>query len=515
MTLQTVERRLDQAAKDGCDAAVIELDTPGGELSSTLAICHLIKTHQVGNVVAWVHPNAYSAGAIIALACREIVVSTDSSIGDAAPISIGADQSLQPLPPTERAKLESPILTEVSDSARRNGYDVRLVRAFISAPDELWLLERDDGKRLFADAREYEIAMGEAPDAMHSTTGRLVVPPPVLIDEAPEPTSNETTDASDPMAQLERQAEAEEQFILSSRIAPEERGRWKVLGQVDSATQLVTLRDDEAVRYGLAKALVNTESELLQFFGGTTIVRYDESWSEGLVRFLISWPVRILLIVVMLVGFFLEAATPGIGAFGAIASVAFLVLVGGPALAGLADWWELACIAIGIILIAVEVIVTPGVGIAGIAGGLLLLIGLVFSFTSGDLNSPQTQDDLVIGFFSVLTAFVLSGTCIGFLIRRMPESKLFRRFVLEATVAQRPALAFASAAGMPGVGAIGMAVTDLRPIGRVQFGDMLLEVRSSGGWIGSGRNVRVVAQDGQGLVVEADSSPFPGEGANA
>ena len=57
------------------------------------------------NTVAWINPKAYSAGTIIALACREIVVSPNSAFGDAAPIS-----PFGPIPITERAKIESPLL---------------------------------------------------------------------------------------------------------------------------------------------------------------------------------------------------------------------------------------------------------------------------------------------------------------------------------------------------------------------------------------------------------------------
>ncbi len=505
MTLQTLQRRLDLAERDGCDGIVIELDTPGGDLGATLAICHLLKTHLPANKVAWVRPHAFSAGAIIALACREIVVSDASSIGDAAPIAIGPDQSLTPLPATERAKLESPVLAEVTESAARNGHDVRLVRAFIRVGDELWLIRRDDGKRLFADAREYEIVFGTPPSrdgASHS------LPDDETQDGATWSPPNAGSDGqafeTDDDASLER-------FVHEPRVTPEEAGRWTLIGQVDTADELVTLRGKEAFRFGLAHAVVNDDAGLLQFFGAQQLHRYDESWSESLVRFLISWPVRTVLIVVVIVCFFIEMVTPGVGAFGAIAAVGLLTLVGAPALAGLADWWEILCIVLGLGLIAVEFLITPGMGIAGLCGGLLLLVGLVFSFTGGDLSSPQAQNDLVIGFFSVLSAFVISGIGIGFLLKRMPESPLIRRFVLQATVSQRPELAFARPGGeLPADETVGVALTDLRPAGRARFGSegaaVVVDVRSRGAWVASGRPVRVVGRDGLGLVVEEASA---------
>ena len=111
VTSQSFKRRLEES-KDA-DAIVIELNTPGGDLMSTLEICYEIKNNAPQNTVAWIRPHAFSAGTIIALACREIIVAPGSTFGDAAPINAtGA-----PIPTTERAKVESPVLAEVIDSA--------------------------------------------------------------------------------------------------------------------------------------------------------------------------------------------------------------------------------------------------------------------------------------------------------------------------------------------------------------------------------------------------------------
>jgi membrane-bound serine protease (ClpP class) len=147
ITLRSLERRVRQAKADGADAIVLDIDTPGGALDSTLDICHLIRTESPANTVAWINPKAYSAGTIIALACREIVVGPNSAFGDAAPIS-----PFGPIPITERAKVESPLLTEVIDSARTNHYDEKLVESFIGVGVELWMIEhKDTGERVFVD----------------------------------------------------------------------------------------------------------------------------------------------------------------------------------------------------------------------------------------------------------------------------------------------------------------------------------------------------------------------------
>ncbi|MDZ4752890.1 MAG: NfeD family protein [Phycisphaerae bacterium] len=496
MTLQTLQRRLERALTDGCNGIVLELNTPGGDMQATLAISHLLKTHPTSNRVAWVRPQAFSAGTIIALTCREIVVASASSIGDAAPIAFTPGMGLQSLPVAERAKLEAPILDEVTDSAVRNGYDVRLVRAFVSVSDALWLIERDDGKRIFADAREYELVFGQPPS--------VLIAPRFVPDEPPAPLAERSAlqDSDAPALDVI----SAELFEHNPRVGAEERGRWRLLGQVDTPTELVTLRGEEAYRYGLASAVVNSDEDLLGFFGATKLTRYDESWSEALVRFLIAWPVRGVLIVVVLLCFFLEWITAGTGWFGTIAVLGMVILIGAPALAGLAQWWEILLVVVGLGLIAVELFAVPGLGLVGIAGGLCLLIGLVFTFVRGDLRSAEAQNDLLIAFIGVLGSCAVAGMAIGLIMRRMHTSPFFRRFVLEQehdeTLRAAPVLL---GPPLPAIGATGSALSDLRPSGSAVVGDGVFDVRTTGAWIPRGTPVRVVDRDGLGLVVEASS----------
>lgn len=491
LSLTSLQRRLDAAQRDGCDAIVIEFDTPGGELGATLAMCHMLKTQGPTNKVAWIRPRAYSAGAILALACREIVVAPESVIGDAAPIAALPGVGMQPIPVTERAKVEAPVLSEVTESALKNDYDVRLVRAMITAEDELWLAERDDGVRRFLNAEEYVVVFGEPP--VRGAGDYVPSEPPRQMPQAFDDEDAESRDM--------------ELLVHAPRVTVAERGRWKLLGQVDTDRELVTLHERQAVLFGLATGTVADESALLDHFGASSIERYDESWSEALVRFLISWPVRAILIVVMVICFFVEMATPGFGGFGTAALLAFLALVGAPALAGLAQWWEILLILIGGALIVVELFVVPGMGVIGVVGAICVLVGLVFTFVGGDLTSPQSQSNLLIGLFATLGSFFVAGIGLAVLSRHLPKMPLFRRLALEASVGDAPDALMVSLSGStPELGQTGVAVTDLRPAGRAQFADRVADVRTGGAWIGRGTAVRIVGSDGLGYIVEDASA---------
>jgi len=60
-------------------------------------------------------------GAIIALACKEIVTAAPARMGDALPIMFGFDGKLHEMAPAERQKATAPLIAEVVGSARLRG----------------------------------------------------------------------------------------------------------------------------------------------------------------------------------------------------------------------------------------------------------------------------------------------------------------------------------------------------------------------------------------------------------
>ena len=487
LTAESVSRRVDEAVRDGCDAIVLELNTPGGDAMETLALCQEIKGAFPAATVAWVRPHAYSAGAIIALACREIVVAPGGAFGDAAPIAALPGVGLIPLPPTERAKLESPILAEVIDSARRRRYDEALVASFIRLGSPLWLIERRDGSaRAVVDAEEYRRVFGDDP-----TQAATVLSPEVLTDPAAGPLqpliqslfsqpSGGDSSGTDllPEVQVRRTRAA---------LTATDAAQWRLVGQVVRPDALLVVHSPEARALGLAGAEVADEQALQAWFGASDVRRYDSNWSEAVARFLMTWPARIVLIVIMLVAFFIEVAIPGTTWFGITALVALGLLVGAPAVAGAAQWWEVGAILLGLLLLAAEVLLLPGTGIAAVLGGLLLLAGLVGSFVGDDVSTPAGRAEALRATGLVLVAFVLSGVGMWAAGRFLPRSRVMGQFVLATVAADAPA-----GPPAPALGALCTAATALRPTGRISHGERIMEARSAGEFIETGRTVRVV-----------------------
>ncbi len=514
ITTRSLQRRLEEAARRGVDALVLEIDTPGGDLLATFDILELIRTKAPANTIAWIRPKAFSAGTIIALACREIVTTPTGRFGDAAPIQGMPLIGLRNMPAAERAKIEAPLLSELVYDARRQGWDEKLVQAFVAVDVQLWLIRhRDTGELLFVDAAEYERIFGAAP--VPTRLERLPAPvqpeeksfsSPILESDVPTPPS--TTPDPEAVEDARQAAIDFRQEIPSSRVQLD-RGDaedWESLGQIISSDELLVLRADEAVAFGLSSSdRIGTDTDLQTFMGATTVTRLDETWSEGLVRFLTLWPVRVVLIVVMLVGFFIELSAPGYGVFGLVAVSALAVLLGAPLLAGLSDWWTVLVVLLGLALVIAELFFLPGFGVAGMLGGVLLFAGLVGTFVSGDPFDPAMRDQLFRGIAATMIAG-LAASSIGWIFwRTLPNNPFASRIILGAEIGDTaPATSTRDAIELIEIGTLGITATPLRTAGRVEFDGRLVDAQSDDGYIEQGTRVRVIASDRFGVRVEID-----------
>ncbi len=487
ITVESLRQRLRIAEEHGADAVVIELDTPGGALAATLEITNLIRTRAPTNTVAWINPFAFSAGTIIALSAREIVTAPDAMFGDAAPIT-----SLGPIPATERAKIESPLLAEVIDEARRHHYDERLVQSFVSVGVELWLLrDPSTGEVVFVDREEYRSIYGVDPD--ESLTN--ITPPTEGMTFTPSPLLDFLSSVAPEQGAIEDDIAALPQLPpVRSILTAADADRFDVLGQVVSNDRLLTLKPWQAEAYGLSSGTVANDEDMRVFLGADRLIRIEPLWSEGLVNVLLSWPIRVSFIAVFVICVLIEMALPGTGWFGLGAIVALAVLLGAPMLVGLASWWDVAAVGVGLTLIAVEILVIPGTIVAGLCGAVLLLIGLIGSAVSGDLTSTTGQEEIVRGGLIVLVGGGLGWIGAWLVLKQLGETSLGHPLILTDEGPHMPPPPCR-------IGLAGVAITDLRPSGRVDVGGDTIDAVCSGRWLEAGAAVRITRD---GLVVEVE-----------
>ncbi|MCC6659682.1 MAG: hypothetical protein IT437_02225 [Phycisphaerales bacterium] len=544
VTARSVERRIKLAERAGADAIVFEIDTPGGSLGATLGdpalmtlkgIAPLIKGAHVKNTIAWVNPHAYSAGAIIALSCHDIVTTDAAAMGDAIPIAVSM-AGIQPLGEAERQKLLAPILSDLVDSARRNHRDEMLVQGVAATGVELWWIERvSDGRQMAVTADEYRTLFGEDPPRPRP---RLFSPPSGAVRALAPPMTQEQIDAAKPAAGRRTSALPKvaaddpvkftpaapglaavsdrvsmEQTLAATRpvIDASQRGQWRLVDYISNGEGPYIFTAPDMLHYGLASGVVRNDQELMRYLGARHLLRLDQNWSEGLVAFLSNIIVRAVLIVIFLIALFLEMTHPGVGVPGGVAAVALIALLAPPMLIDLANWWEIAAIAGGLLLIMLEVFVIPGFGVLGVAGVLALFGGLIGTFVPGDgvfPDTPGAQDDLLYG---VVTLGLSTATaCVGiyFIAKHLGSIPLISSLVLKESgpgdddEGMLAAMAPESAENAVRVGMRGRAVTPLRPAGRVEVADRIVDAVAQMGYIPAGAAVVVTDVTGFRVTVE-------------
>ena len=112
-----VRRGLELAEETGDTAVVVSIDTMGGRADSALKIRDMLRSTSLPTI-AFVKSRAWSAGALIALSCRHIVMAPGSSIGAA-----------EPIPNTE--KNIAAMKSEFSATASHMGHNPRVAEAMV------------------------------------------------------------------------------------------------------------------------------------------------------------------------------------------------------------------------------------------------------------------------------------------------------------------------------------------------------------------------------------------------
>ncbi|MCC7204543.1 MAG: hypothetical protein IT441_05650 [Phycisphaeraceae bacterium] len=501
-TLTSLERRVDRALSQGATVIVIELDTPGGVLTSALQIAKYIKSLQIPTI-AWVNDDAYSAGVLIASSADAIVMAPSSATGDCAPIVPG-----QNLEPTERAKALSPLLAEFRDSADQNHYDFALFHAMCVLGVEVFeVCNKETEQVRLVNQVDYRVMVqGLSPKVAASGTdgkGWLGLGGPTG-----------STQADPGAAHLDVATEAD-------------RGQWDLVRKVHDGNTLLTLTQSEAVEVGLARsAKIRTEADLKQFLGAAMVFDVEPTWSEGMAGWLTSPAVRAILIVALLLGAYVEFQTPGLGLPGLVAALALAALVVAPFLVGLAEIWHLLLVLVGFILLMIEIFVTPGFGVLGVSGILMIIMGMALAVvpSSGGgplpLPDPAALDQLEVSALWTLTGIIASVIGAFFLTKNLRRVPGLNRLILtsptaaqaDAAVLDGAALARTSGGDVVGLGALrvgerGVAVSPLRPAGQARFGERLIDVVTPGQWVRPGQSVVITEVEGNRVVVE------PGEPA--
>lgn len=290
-----------------------------------------------------------------------------------------------------------------------------------------------------------------------------------------------------------------EYFSSSALLSRKDKASWKK--QQDLAPGPLLVDGFQAEAYGLTDQPVNSFSDLAERYGlGDDITRIEPGWADRLLDALASPGLAWLLLLVGGVGLYIEVQTPGLGFGGFIAMVAFIIYFWSQYLNGTSGWLEVMLFLAGVICLAAEIFVVPGIGILGLGGGLLIVASLVLASQSFVLpaNSYQVQQ-LQVSLLGILGAGV-GVVAFGVVVRRwLPLTPVLRHVLLVPPQRddQNEVVSFEYLIGKTGV-----TVTRLAPAGKADIENHLHDVYADDMLIESGTAVQVTAvRSGRIMVV--------------
>ncbi len=278
-----------------------------------------------------------------------------------------------------------------------------------------------------------------------------------------------------------------------------------VIDSIKQEGRVITFTTSEALKFGYCEAEVESIEQILQ---RNKVENYDINTFrlgtvEKIIAFALNPFISGLLILVIIGGIYFELQTPGVG-FPLIAAVIALLLYLIPYyLNGLAEYWEIIALFIGVILIIAEIFIIPGFGVAGVLGITLTVVSLILIMLNNDFFNFEF---VPLGDIVVATAVAFGGLTGGVVVlffggARLMKSKAFQRITLTET--QESSKGYTVNAKTKSMnGKTGTAYTVLRPSGKVMIDDQLFDAFTRGDYVEKGDPIIVIESEGVTLKVK-------------
>lgn len=275
----------------------------------------------------------------------------------------------------------------------------------------------------------------------------------------------------------------------------------------DSTTvNVLTFTASEAVKNHFSEGTASSLEETLAQGGVETytLTEYRPTTLDRLLAWLMNPVVQGIFVMMIVGGIYFELQSPGIG-FALVVAILGAVLYFAPLyLEGVAQNWELILFIIGLVLLAVEIFVLPGFGIAGVAGIVAVILGLSFAAIDNDLLRHLPTGEITVGWIlQPILVVIIAATAalIGGLL-------LSKRFLTDTTPLQRKVVLTAEMAPEQGyvshpqvaselIGKTAEVAAVLRPSGRVIIDGIYYDaIAEEGQFIPRGKQVIITRFEG-------------------
>lgn len=455
-TDSSLRRRLDRAVRQGATMILLQIESGGGRYDLARDLADYIRELRSPDgrpvmTVAFVPRDAAGPATLVALGCRDIVLSQASRFGDFTGLLNPPRPKRGQAAPIEPAAVRESLVA----LAEANGYPALLLRGLLDNELEVVRAKRLSG----------------------AVTERRFLTP----EEAKE---------------------------------KDEKGQpiWSIEDTVKHAGKPLIINGANAVSLGIARHVVANPEDLAELYRFYALEAKDvrspgPEWIDKLATFLAEPAVSIFLVLVGISCLFMELKMPGASIPGIIAAVCFVLFFWSQSqMNGQISLLAVMLFLLGILLLGFEIFIIPGFGITGFSGIGLILFGLALATVERmPANSSEWAE---LGRTMLTFGMTLVGSIVvAFTVARfLPHIPVANRLMLQGPddpdSPPDPEQAALMAENLALLGAIGTASTMLRPAGMAQFADRFVDVVTDGSFVPAGTQVRVIEIEGNRIVVK-------------
>jgi len=218
-----------------------------------------------------------------------------------------------------------------------------------------------------------------------------------------------------------------------------------------------------------------------------------------------------LLLIIGAIGLYIEFKTPGFGLPGIVGISSLIVYFFGGYIAGLSGMEWAALFVVGLVLVGLEFFAFPGTTLLGLSGAACMFVAIVMAMvdiypSAPGLPTPKRFHVPVQAIVTDLTIALLGTFAAAWALTRvLPKTSVYHTLISHSASGEA-SVTVQEQQQISRIGDVGVATSVLRPGGKAQFGEQIIDVISQGEMIPKGSRVKIVGHSGREAVVEAVKS---------
>ncbi len=386
------------------------MDTPGGRVDIAFKYLSILSKSKVPTI-AYLNPNGISAGMIIALGAKRIAMHPEGLIGDAMPIQMGLN-GMKPI--VEKRKNKKKEEEKILESDKKsNSKDIKKNKEVDNNDEKKKIEEKEENNNLKKILKKI--------DDIRSPAGKD------LTEEEKEIADQKFLTVFFKELEVHSNKNNRPVRVIRAMADPYQKLTKEKDNYEHSKKSPLTLSAKEAKALNVIDVIAKTKEDVCKQLGleDCELVVIKKTGTQQIIDFLSMSAISGILIMLGILGIYIEIRTPGFGVPGILGVTALTLFFWGHIGAGHSNWGPAVLFFVGLILILLEVFVIPGFGIVGVLGIITVLFGLFSAFGMDNLETAINVVGAAL-FASVALMIILT-------VYVLPKTKMFDKLILKVT----------------------------------------------------------------------------------